>query len=124
MRFLVAEDNEMNAEIMQELLAIENACCDIAGNGRAAIELFKASAPGYYDMILMDIRMPDMDGYDAARAIRSLEHSDAESIPIIAVTANAFADDVRNALAAGMNAHISKPMELEALRKTVEKLKK
>ena len=110
--FLAAEDNELNAEILMEILTMQGAKCELADNGRRALEMFEGSKPGYYDMILMDVQMPVMNGYEAARAIRSCTHADAESIPIIAMTANAFPEDVQNALDAGMNAHIAKPINI------------
>lgn len=123
MRFLVAEDNELNAEILGELLDIEGAECEFTVDGQEAVEAFRKSAPGYYDMILMDIQMPVMNGYEAARAIRSMEHPSASTIPIAAMTANAFAEDVKNAFAAGMNAHISKPVVMEVLKSTIKALR-
>lgn len=116
---LVAEDNEINAEILEELLDIEGVSCVIVENGRLALERFGCSAAGEFDAILMDVQMPEMNGYDATRAIRSLERKDAGSIPIIAMTANAFTEDVKDAMAAGMNAHISKPIDMELLKKTL-----
>ena len=116
---LVAEDNEINAEILEELLDIEEVSCVIVENGRLALERFGCSAPGEFDAILMDVQMPEMNGYDATKAIRSLEREDAGSIPIIAMTANAFTEDVKDAMAAGMNAHISKPIDMELLMKTL-----
>ena len=124
MRFLVAEDNELNAEILAELLDIENAEHERAQNGQEAVEMFKKSAPGYYDMILMDVQMPVMNGYEATRAIRACGHPKAETIPIVAMTANAFAEDVRNAMDAGMNAHIAKPVDMAVVRKVISKLQK
>lgn len=122
MKFLVAEDNIINAEIISELLKIEDADCDIAENGQAAVEMFAKSEAGYYSMILMDIQMPVMNGYDAAQEIRSCAHPEAKTIPIAAMTANAFAEDVQKSMAAGMNAHISKPVNMEVLKSTVFKL--
>ena len=116
---LVAEDNEINAEILEELLDIEEVSCVIVENGRLALERFGCSAPGEFDAILMDVQMPEMNGYDATRKIRLLEREDARTIPIIAMTANAFAEDVKDALTAGMDAHISKPINMELLKKTL-----
>ncbi len=116
---LVAEDNEINAEILEELLDIEEVSCVIVENGRLALERFDCSAPGEFDAILMDVQMPEMNGYDATRKIRLLEREDARTIPIIAMTANAFAEDVKDALTAGMDAHISKPINMELLKKTL-----
>lgn len=117
--FLVAEDNEINAEILQEILSMEGASCEIAVNGALAVARFAEAAPGEFDAILMDVQMPVMNGYEATRQIRALEREDAGTVPIIAMTANAFAEDVRDALNAGMNAHISKPVDLELLKKTI-----
>lgn len=119
LHLLVAEDNEINAEILEELLDIEEITCVIVENGRLALERFGDAAPGEFDAILMDVQMPEMNGYDATRAIRSLEREDARTIPIIAMTANAFAEDVRDAMNAGMNAHIAKPIDMELLKKTL-----
>ena len=106
MHILVAEDNEINAEILEELLDMVGATCDICENGQAVAEAFAASQPGQYRLILMDVQMPVMNGYDATRAIRAMPHPLAQTIPIIAMTANAFAEDIRDALEAGMTAHI------------------
>ena len=95
---------------------------DHAANGRIALEMFESSAPGYYDAILMDVRMPEMDGLDATAAIRALNRRDAKTIPIIAMTANAFDEDVQQSLQVGMNAHLSKPVEPEHLYQTLEEL--
>lgn len=123
-RMLVAEDNELNAEILMELLRRENAVCDWAENGEAAVDRFISAPEGTYDVILMDIQMPVMNGYEAARAIRSSDHPQAKTIPISAMTANAFTEDITNALAAGMNAHIAKPVDMKILKSTVQKLLK
>ena len=117
--FLVAEDNELNAEILTEMLDLEGASCDLAVNGAEAVEMFTASAPGDYDMILMDVQMPVMNGYEATRRIRSSGHPLATRIPIVAMTANTFAEDVRNALDAGMDGHLAKPIDMEAVRKMI-----
>ncbi len=119
--FLVAEDNEINSEILEELLEVEGAVCHIAENGHLAVEAFKNAPPGTFDAILMDVQMPVMNGYEATLAIRSLEREDAETIPIIAMTANAFAEDVRDAKDAGMNDHIAKPIDMDIVRKTLYK---
>ena len=89
--------------------------CEVAENGKIALEMFEKSAPGYYDGILMDIQMPVMNGYEAARAIRNSNHPEAKTIPIIAMTANAFSEDINNSMNAGMDAHIAKPMDMEKL---------
>ena len=121
MHFLCAEDNELNAEILKELLHMEGADCVICPNGRAVVETFEQSAPGDYDMILMDVQMPVMNGYEAAKAIRRGIHPLALAIPIVAMTANAFSEDVQKSLSAGMNAHISKPMDMKKLSRVVQK---
>ena len=123
MRFLCAEDNELNAEILTELLKIEGAECTICENGEEILKAFEQSAPGDYDMILMDVQMPVMNGYDATKAIRRSSHEVAKKIPIIAMSANAFSEDVQHSLAAGMNAHISKPVEMKVLEKTIRSIK-
>ncbi|MBQ4346972.1 MAG: response regulator, partial [Firmicutes bacterium] len=122
LRFLAAEDNELNAEILQALMELEEASCELAENGEIAVKMLCDAAPGYYDMVLMDIQMPVMDGYTAARTIRGCDHPDAESIPIVAMTANAFDEDVRRAMEAGMDAHVSKPVDMELLKKTVTEI--
>lgn len=119
MRFLCAEDNELNAEILTAILEMYNATCTICPNGEEIVKAFEKIKPGEYDMILMDIQMPKMNGYDATRAIRKSRNPLGRSIPIIAMTANAFSDDVQNSLAAGMNAHVSKPLDMAVLEKTI-----
>lgn len=119
MHFLAAEDNEINAEILTELLEIEGASCEVAENGLLALERFQNSAPGEFDAILMDVQMPVMNGHEAARAIRSLQREDARRIPIIAMTANAFAEDEKAALDAGMDFHIPKPLDMGLLKKVI-----
>lgn len=114
-RFLAAEDNALNSEILVELLDMYDSTCDVAENGKIALDTFEQSPAGYYDGILMDIQMPVMNGYEAARAIRNSSHPDAEKIPIIAMTANAFSEDINNSMNAGMDAHIAKPMDMEKL---------
>ena len=123
MRFLCAEDNELNAEILTELLKIEGAECTICENGKRVLETFEQSVPGDYDMILMDVQMPVMNGYEATKAIRRSSHELAKAIPIIAMTANAFSEDIQHSLAAGMNAHISKPVDMKTLEKTIRSIK-
>ena len=123
MRFLCAEDNELNAEILMELLKIEGAECTICENGKRVLEAFEQSAPGDYDMILMDVQMPVMNGYEATKAIRRSSHELAKTIPIIAMTANAFSEDIQHSLAAGMNAHVSKPVEMKVLEKTIRSIR-
>ncbi len=121
-KILLAEDVEINAEIMQEVIEARGAKIDRASNGRLAVEMFEKSAAGHYDAILMDVRMPEMDGLEAAAKIRALPRPDAKKIPIVALTANAFDEDVQRSLQAGMNAHLSKPVEPEDLYKTLEEL--
>ncbi|RHO41247.1 ATP-binding protein [Dorea sp. AM13-35] len=123
MRFLCAEDNELNAEILMELLKLEGAECTICENGKRILEAFEQSVPGEYDMILMDVQMPVMNGYEATEAIRRSSHEQAKTIPIIAMTANAFSEDMQHTLAAGMNAHISKPVDMKLLKKTIRNIK-
>ena len=115
-RILAAEDIELNAEILTELLKMAGAECDWASNGQEALEKFQKSAPGRYDMILMDVQMPVMDGYEATGAIRRCGHPQAKTVPIVAMTANAFSEDVKEALDAGMNAHLAKPIDMERLK--------
>ena len=123
LHFLCAEDNELNAEILTELLHMEEAECTICGNGQLVLERFEQSLPGEFDVILMDIQMPVMNGYEATRAIRNSAHPQAGQIPIIAMTANAFSEDVQNSLNSGMNAHISKPVDMNILIKTVQNVR-
>ena len=119
-RILVVEDIPDNAEIVMDLLDLEGAVCEHAQNGRVAVDMFSASAPGYYDVILMDLRMPVMDGLTASKEIRKMEREDAKVIPIVALTANAFESDVRESLAAGMDAHVSKPADTAKLYATIK----
>ena len=116
LHFLAAEDNEINAEILEELLELEGASCEIVSNGKLAAERFERSTPGEFDAILMDVQMPVMNGYEATRVIRTFARNDAKEIPIIAMTANAFAEDEKAALDAGMNAHVAKPIDLTLLK--------
>lgn len=124
MHFLAAEDNEINAEILADLLEMEGATCEIAADGQLTLERFCSSAPGEFDAILMDVQMPVMNGHEATRAIRALEREDAGRIPIIAMTANAFAEDEKASLAAGMDAHVAKPLNIELLKKVIRQLNK
>ncbi len=119
-RILLAEDIQINAEIVKELLLSREAQIDLAENGRIATELFAKSEPGYYDAILMDVRMPEMDGLTATTVIRAMDRPDAKKIPVIAMTANAFDEDVQRSLQVGMNAHLSKPVEPEHLYQILE----
>ena len=121
-RVLLAEDVEVNTEIMVMVLSLREIEADTAENGKIAVEKFKSHPAGYYDAILMDMRMPEMDGLEATRVIRSLDRADAKEIPIIALTANAFDEDVQCSMQAGLNAHLSKPVEADALFDTMEKL--
>ncbi len=121
-RILAAEDNEINAEILGEVLHMEGILYDIAQDGVEAVDMFLQSAPGHYDMILMDVQMPRMNGYDAAMAIRASSHPDAAFIPIVAMTANAFSEDVQKALQSGMNEHIAKPIDIAALHVAFQRL--
>ena len=123
MRFLCAEDNEINAEILQSLLEMQGASCTICRDGSEVVEKFRTVAPGEYDAILMDVQMPGMDGYEATRTIRSGANPLGRTIPIIAMTANAFAEDVKKSLDAGMNAHLSKPVDLNALEQTLQRFR-
>ena len=122
---LLAEDNELNTEIAKFMLESHGMVVDCAMDGEEAVKRFAGSEPGEYDVIFMDIMMPKMNGWDAARKIRAMNRPDAESIPIIAMSANAFAEDVINSHISGMNAHLSKPLEddriLEALQKCLKK---
>ncbi len=119
---LMAEDVIINAEIMKELIRLKGANIDHALNGSIALEMFDKSALGYYDAVLMDVRMPEMDGLEATSKIRALDRTDAKNVPIIAMTANAFDEDVQRSLQVGMNAHLSKPVETERLYQTLEEL--
>ena len=118
---LLVEDNKRNAEVASELIGITGANVELAENGRVAVERCMAHEPGYYELIFMDIQLPVMNGYDAARCIRMLDREDAKSIPIIAMTANAFTEDVEAAYSAGMNEHIAKPLEFGRLTEVLKK---
>jgi signal transduction histidine kinase len=120
-RILLVEDNELNREIAEELIGVTGASVESAEDGVQAVEMFKESAEGYYDLILMDVQMPHMDGYEATRCIRALGRSDAQKVPIFAMTANAFAEDVQKSREAGMNAHISKPLDIRAVYKQMNR---
>lgn len=122
-RFLCAEDNEMNAVILEANLKWRGASCRIFPDGKSLVDYFAAADPGEYDMILMDVQMPLMNGYEAAQAIRKSSNPDGKAIPIIAMTANAFSDDIRACLNAGMDAHVSKPVDMSAFEKTVRSLR-
>ena len=117
---MLCEDNKINQEIAATLLSTMGIHSDLAENGLAGKQLFEASSPGYYSAILMDIRMPIMDGYEVARAIRAMARPDAAAIPIIAMTADAFDDDIKKSIYAGMNGHIAKPIDPVVFRKVLE----
>ena len=119
---LLAEDNAVNMEITTEMLSMNGMTVTQAWNGQEAVNQFKNAQPFTFDAILMDMQMPEMDGCEAAKHIRSLHRPDAKSVPIIAVTANAFAEDIAATTAAGMNAHVSKPIDFKLLCKTLEDL--
>lgn len=120
-RVLLVEDNEINIEVANELLSIVGIQVEMAMNGKLAVEAVQEKEPGYYDLIFMDIQMPVMNGYEASRAIRSCGRKDLEDIPIVAMTADAFADDIRKAEEAGMNGHISKPVDIEKLEEALNR---
>ena len=122
LHILLAEDNELNMEIAEFMLQNEGADVTKAWNGQEAVELFRKSEPGEFDVILMDIMMPVMNGYEAAKTIRSLNREDAKTIPIIAMTANAFTEDRIKAKEAGMDEHISKPIDMKLLVKIIHEL--
>lgn len=119
LHFLIAEDNQLNAEILKEILVSEGASCDVAENGELAYEAFVSAPAHTYDAILMDVMMPVLNGYDATRKIRASSHAEAQSIPVIAMTANAFVKDVQDALDSGMNTHVAKPINMETLKNTL-----
>ena len=118
----MAEDVLVNAEIMKQVLLMREAEIDHAENGKIVLEMFEGSPVGHYDAVLMDVRMPEMDGLAAAAAIRALDRKDAKTIPIIALTANAVDEDVQRSLQVGMDAHLSKPVEPDRLYQTLEEL--
>jgi len=121
-RILLAEDNELNQEIAAAILGDAGFTTEIANNGEEAVNMLKNSRPGYYQLILMDVRMPVMDGYEAARKIRGLDNKELASIPILAMTANAFEEDKREALSNGMNGHLAKPIDIDALLDTLDRV--
>ena len=122
LKVLIAEDVEINAEILEMTLQMKGIESETAENGRIAVEMFSSHPEGYYAAILMDMRMPEMDGLEATRTIRSMDRADAKTIPIIALTANAFDEDVQRSLQAGLNAHLSKPINPDALFDTLKEL--
>ena len=119
---MVVDDIDVNRMILVKILSTMGAVCDTAENGQDAVDKFTVSEPGGYDLILMDVRMPVLNGHEATRAIRNSERSDAQDVSIIAMTANAFVDDVRDALDAGMDAHVSKPIVLDQLKETIHEV--
>lgn len=122
MRFLCAEDNELNAEILEAILDMHGATCKIYPDGAELVEAFEKVKPGDYDAVLLDIQMPRMNGLEASRAIRSGSNPLGQTIPIIAMTANAFTEDIRDCLNAGMDAHVSKPIDIAVLERTLRNL--
>ena len=116
---MLVEDNELNAEIAEVLLTDAGAEVTAVNDGKQAVELFSENTAGVFDVILMDIMMPVMDGITAAKTIRAAEHPDAKAIPIIAMTANAFAEDAKKCIDAGMSAHLAKPLDVEKLKRTI-----
>ena len=123
-RILLAEDNVLNQEIAQAILEEAGFTVEIVQTGEEAVELLRQSQPGYFQLVLMDIQMPVMSGYEATKVIRNLENPDLASIPILAMTANAFEEDKQEALKCGMNGHISKPIDIAKLLETLENLLK
>lgn len=121
-RILLAEDNELNQEIAKVILGDAGFTIEIASNGQIAVDMLKASEPGYYQLVLMDVRMPVMNGYEATKAIRSLDNKELASVPILAMTANAFEEDKQEAMAAGMNGHLAKPINVKVLFGTLDKI--
>ncbi|MGN0496459.1 MAG: ATP-binding protein [Lachnospiraceae bacterium] len=121
---LIAEDNDLNAEILSEILKMTGATCDICKDGKQTVKKFEESEDGKYDFILMDVQMPVMNGYEATKTIRESSHPRAREIPIIAMTANAFTEDIQDALKSGMNAHVAKPVDMRVLEKTIKKVLK
>ena len=121
-KILLVEDNELNQEIASAILNEVGYNIDIADNGQAALDMLRTSRPGYYRLILMDVQMPVMGGYEATKLIRRLEDKELASIPILAMTANAFEEDKKEAIKCGMNGHISKPLDVEKLLETLEQI--
>ena len=122
MHFLCAEDNDLNAEILRSMLELKGATCEIFSNGKLALEAFEKAGQGEYDGVLLDVQMPVMNGYETSRNIRNSTNPEGKNIPIIAMTANAFAEDIRRSLDAGMNAHVTKPVDLDRLEEEITKL--
>ena len=123
-RILLAEDNELNQEIAKVILEDAGFNVEVAENGNVALNMLTNSEPGYYRLILMDVRMPVMNGYEATKAIRALDDKELSSIPIFAMTANAFEEDKKEAFACGMNGHLSKPIEIDVLFETLDRVLK
>ena len=121
-RILLAEDNELNQEIAVAILEEAGFLTEIAENGEIAVEMLKRSEPGYYRLILMDVQMPVLGGYEATRIIRNLDNPNLSNIPILAMTANAFEEDRKEALLCGMNGHIAKPIDIEKLMETLDQV--
>ncbi len=121
-RLLLVEDNELNQEIATEILQEAGFSVEVAGNGQIAVDMLEKSKPGYYQLILMDVQMPVMNGYEATQAIRKLKDTQLAAIPILAMTANAFEEDKQEALKSGMNGHIAKPINIENLMSTLKRV--
>ena len=124
MKILLVDDNEMNREIAEEILSDNGMIIDTAEDGDVAVDMVRNAVPGQYDLILMDVQMPRMNGYEATRAIRALDDPEKSTLPIIAMTANAFEEDRQNAVAAGMNDHLAKPIDVVKLVNTLVKFMK
>ena len=122
LHILAAEDNELNSEILIDILSMQGATCDVCVNGKEIAEKFETTNPGDYDLILMDVQMPVLNGLEATKLIRASSRPHAKTIPIIAMTANAFSDDIKASIDAGMNYHISKPIDIKVLEQTIRKL--
>jgi hypothetical protein len=122
MHFLCAEDNDLNAEILRSMLDLKGASCVICSNGKQVVEAFEESEPDQYDAVLMDVQMPVMNGYEASRRIRTSRRPFGKTIPIIALTANAFAEDIVRSSEAGMDAHITKPIDENELKECMLRL--
>ena len=122
LHILAAEDNELNSEDLVDILSMQGATCDVCANGKEIAEKFETTNPGDYDLILMDVQMPVLNGLEATKLIRASSRPHAKTIPIIAMTANAFSDDIKASIDAGMNYHISKPIDLKVLEQTIRKL--
>lgn len=117
----MVEDNDLNREIAEEILSMTGVKVETAENGKAAVDMVAASEEGYYDLILMDLQMPVMNGHDATRALRKMERRDTKTIPIVAMTANAFVEDIQQSKASGMNEHMSKPLDIDQLQRMLSR---